>query len=96
MATVPGSDREREETARRGDDLYEREIRLRLRPEDEGKFVLIDIESGEYEIDRDELAASDRLLARHPEARIWMRQVGSRFARRARMISGWVNALPLS
>jgi hypothetical protein len=82
MATLPRSDREREETARRGDDIYERAIRPSLRPEDEGKFALIDVESGDYEIDRDELAASDRLLARRPEARVWMRQVGSRFARR--------------
>ena len=82
MATVPRSDREREETARRGDDIYEREIRPRLSPEDEGKFVLIDVESGEYEMDRDEVAASDRLLARRPNARVWMRQVGSRYARR--------------
>lgn len=82
MATLPRSDQEREEIARRGDELYEREIRPRLQPEDEGKFVLIDVESGDYEIERDELAASDRLLARRPGARVWMRQVGSRFARR--------------
>jgi hypothetical protein len=28
------------------------------------------------------VAASDRLLARHPDAQVWMRQVGSRYARR--------------
>jgi hypothetical protein len=33
-------------------------------------------------MDRAELSASDRLLARHPEARVWMRQIGSRYARR--------------
>jgi hypothetical protein len=44
--------------------------------------VLIDIETGNFEVDRDEIAASDRLLARHPDAQIWMRQVGSRYARR--------------
>jgi hypothetical protein len=82
MATVPHSNRDREEIARRGDEIYERDIRPRLGPGDEGKFVLIDIESGDHEVDRDELAASDRLLARHPEARVWMRQVGSRYARR--------------
>ncbi|MFY9820882.1 MAG: hypothetical protein WAM82_05835 [Thermoanaerobaculia bacterium] len=35
-----------------------------------------------YEIDRDEIAASDRLLARHPNAQVWLRQVGSPYARR--------------
>jgi hypothetical protein len=33
-------------------------------------------------VDRDEIAASDRLLARHPDAQVWMRQIGSPHARR--------------
>lgn len=56
----------------------------RLSPADDGKYVLIDIETVDYEIDQDEIAASDRLLARHPDAQVWMRQVGSRYARRLR------------
>jgi len=82
VSTVPHSDREREEIARRGDEVYERDVCPHLGPDDEGKFVLIDVESGDHEMDRDEISASDRLLARHPEARVWMRQVGSRYARR--------------
>ncbi len=72
----------REVLARRGDEVYEREILPRLGPEDQGKFVLIDVRTSDYEVDRDELAASDRLLARHPEAEVWMRQAGSAYARR--------------
>jgi hypothetical protein len=72
----------REEVARRGDEIYEREVLPRLSAADEGKYALIDIETGAYEIDRDEVSASDRLLARHPDAQVWMRQVGSRYARR--------------
>ena len=72
----------KEEFARRGDEIYEREVLPRLTSEDEGKYALIDIETGDYEIDRDELAASDRLFARRPDAQIWFRQVGSRYARR--------------
>jgi hypothetical protein len=68
--------------AQRGDEIYDRQVLLHLGPEDEGKLVLIDVETGDYEVDRDEIAASDRLLARHPDAQVWMRQVGSRFARR--------------
>jgi hypothetical protein len=71
-----------EEVARRGDELYERSVLPYLRPEDEGKLVLIDIETGDWEMDRDEIAASDRLLARIPDAQVWMRQVGARHARR--------------
>ena len=67
----------KEEFARRGDEIYEREVLPRLTSEDEGKYALIDIEAGDYEIDRDELAASDRLFARRPDAQVWFRQVGS-------------------
>ena len=32
----------------------------RFGPDDDGKFVVIDIETGAFEMDRDEIAASDR------------------------------------
>lgn len=72
----------KEEFARRGDEIYERDIHPRLEADDAGKFVLTDIETGDYEIDADELAASDRLLARNPDAQVWLRRVGSRYAYR--------------
>jgi hypothetical protein len=72
----------KEEFARRGDEIYEREIRSRVKTSDEGKFVVIDIDTGAYEIGKDELAASDRLLARHSDAQLWVRRVGSHYARR--------------
>jgi len=71
-----------EEFARRGEEIFERAIRPHLAAGNEEDFVLIDIETGAYEIDADELAASDRLLARHPDAQVWMRRVGSRHAHR--------------
>jgi hypothetical protein len=72
----------KEEFARRGDEIYERDICPHLKAEDEGKFVVVDIETGAYEIDADELAASDRLSARHPNAQMWLMRVGSRYVRR--------------
>jgi hypothetical protein len=70
-----------EEFAQRGEAIYERDIRPALEPGHEGEFVAIDIETGAYEVDADELAASDRLLARIPNAQTWLRRVGSRYAR---------------
>jgi hypothetical protein len=70
------------EFAHRGDELYECEIRPHLKAEDEGKFVVIDLNTGAYEVDVDELAASDRLLARYPQAQMWLVRVGSRYVRR--------------
>jgi hypothetical protein len=71
-----------EEFARRGQEIFERVIRTALRPEDDGKFVAIDIESGSYEIDRDDRAATERLLVRQPDAQIWLIRVGERTAYR--------------
>ncbi len=68
----------KEEFARRGDAIYEKDIYPRLQNEDEGKFAAIDIESGLYEIDEDEREAGDRMRARVPEAQIWVVRVGSR------------------
>jgi hypothetical protein len=64
-----------------GDAIYQREIEPRLRPEDLGKFVLIDVVTGDYELDGDELAAEGRLQARRPDAQVWMLRAGSRYAR---------------
>ena len=66
--SVPKSRYSKEEFARRSDGIYDRDIRPRVGPNDEGKFVVIDIETGAYEIDHDELAASDRLLAHRLDA----------------------------
>ena len=72
----------KEEFARRGDAIYEKEIRPKLKPGDRGKFVAIDIESGTYEMARDELKAGDKLQARIPDAQIWMVRVGYRAVHR--------------
>ena len=72
----------KEEFARRGEEIYERDVRPRLGAAQASQFVAIDIETGAYEVDADELAASDRLTARIPNAQIWLRRVGSPYARR--------------
>jgi hypothetical protein len=72
----------KEEFARRGDAVFESDVRPHLKPEDDGKFVAIDIESGTYEIEADELAACDRLRARVPQAQVWLVRVGSQYVHR--------------
>ena len=62
----------KEEFARRGDALIESKVRPQLTAADEGKFVAIDIETGEYELDKNEMKAADRLRKRVPEAQIWL------------------------
>ncbi len=72
----------KEEFARRGDALYLQEVRSKLKTGDVGKFAAIDIESGEFAIDADELKACRKLRKRIPDAQIWMVRVGYRFVHR--------------
>ena len=65
-----------DELARLGSEVYDRKIRPTLRPEDDLKYVAIDVETGEFEIDPDDYTAVMRLRTRLPEADIWLERVG--------------------
>ncbi len=60
------------EDERLAEEVYDRLIRPVLRPEDEGKYVAVAVESGDFEMDADDYAATGRLLARRPGARLWL------------------------
>lgn len=61
-----------EEFARRGDALVETKVRPCLTAADDDKFVAIDIETGEYELDQNEMTAVDRLRKRLSDPQIWL------------------------
>jgi hypothetical protein len=65
-----------DELARLGGDIFDRQVRPALRPEDDGKFVAVDVETGDYEIDEDDYAVVTRLLSRKPAADIWLMRAG--------------------
>src|SRR5271166_3123928 len=62
----------KEEFARRGDALVESKVRRKLTAADEDKFVAIDIETGEYEMDKNEMKAANRLRKRVADPQIWL------------------------
>jgi hypothetical protein len=72
----------KEEFARRGDEIYDSQVRPQVEAGNDGKIVAIDIETGGWEIDTDEMNASKRLETRYPDAQIWLVRVGSRYVRR--------------
>lgn len=72
----------KEEFARRGDEIYESQVRSQVEEGNHGRIVAIDIETGDFEVDQSEIAACDRLEARHPDAQIWIVRIGSRHVRR--------------
>jgi hypothetical protein len=73
-----------EELSRLGAEVFDRQVRALLRPEDDGKFVAIDVASGDHEIDADDYAAVTRLRARRPSAEVWLGRVGQPAAYRMR------------
>jgi hypothetical protein len=73
----------KEEFARRGDEIHDREIRPQGENEqNNGKFVLIDIQTASWETDADEMAASRRMDARLPDPQARMVRVGFPYVNR--------------
>ena len=62
----------KEEFSRRGDALLTNKVRPNLTARDKDKFVAIDIETGEYELDKNEMKAANRLRKRLPDPQIWL------------------------
>jgi hypothetical protein len=73
-----------EELERRAAVIYEARVKPELRPEDDYKFVAIDVTSGDFEIDPDDYAAIKRLRDRHGDAQAWLMRVGQPAAYRIR------------
>ncbi len=64
------------EIVERGQALFEQKILQGLDDADRGKMLVLDIETGEYELDRDELAALMRARQKRPEAPFYVVRVG--------------------
>ncbi len=72
-----------EEIARRGREIYEREIRSEeFDREHKGEFMAVDVTTGAYEIDPDEAEAFDRAEDKNPEGLFYFMRVGYRAAHR--------------
>lgn len=59
-----------------GAEIFDRGVRPALRAEDDGKFVAIDVDTGEYEVNEDDFTAVTNLRRRRPEAEIWLMRAG--------------------
>jgi hypothetical protein len=71
-----------DELARLGGEIFVGQVQPALRPEDDGKFVAIDVATGDYDIDEDDYAAVARLRSRKPAADVWLMRAGYRAAYR--------------
>ncbi|MCY4581194.1 MAG: hypothetical protein OXE50_00100 [Chloroflexi bacterium] len=66
----------RRSIAARGQAIYRKKVRPLVYPHLKGKVVVIDVDSGDYEIDEEDLEATVKLLARRPDARTWGERIG--------------------
>ena len=71
-----------EEVVRLGREIYEREIRVQVEASHDGEFVVVDITTGAWEVDEDDVVASERALAKNPDAVLYFARVGRRAAYR--------------
>ena len=77
---MEGRDYKLGEIAARGEAIYRDHIQREIGPGEKGNFVVIDIESGDYEIDAGDAPATRRLLDRRPDAVTYGVRVGYRAA----------------
>lgn len=68
-------DASHEKLARLGTEVFAT-VLPSLRPEDDGKFVAVDVRTGQFDIDEDDYTAVMRLRSRLPDAEIWLERVG--------------------
>ena len=75
---MPYADYQRGEVAALGREIYLKQIKHLMKPEDIGQFVAIDVESGDYEMDIRVAEALHRLRQRRPDAVTTAERVGYR------------------
>jgi len=68
------------ELVRLGQQIYDREIRRKVEKKHRGKFLVVEVESQDYEMDEDPVVADERLRQRHPDSLFYMLRVGYRAA----------------
>ena len=65
-----------EEIGRIGEEVYRRDIRSHVMPQHKGEFLTLDIETGDYEVDSNDLQSEKRLRARRPDGIFYGVRVG--------------------
>ncbi len=65
-----------EETAARGEAIYAEQIQAKVEAGHRGEFLVIDIESGQYEIGPDDLTATKKILVHHPYGVLYGLRIG--------------------
>ena len=73
---MPFEDYTKAEIVARGKEIYQEQIQPLVEPQEKGKFVIIDIESGDYEVHEEHVVAARRLRERRPDSACYAGRVG--------------------
>lgn len=65
-----------EEIVARGKEIYEKRFRKSLEPQHTGEFLVIDIETGEFEMDADDLTAALKAYDKNPGGARYQLRIG--------------------
>ena len=66
----------KEEFARRGNEIYESQVRSQVEKNNHGKVVAIDIETGAFEVANTPIEATDRGYQRFSDSQPWVIRIG--------------------
>jgi len=75
--SVPEPRYSKEEHARLGNEWYEQKLRARVENGNHGRFLAIDVDTGEFEVADDLMTASQRLRSRLPNSQTWFIRIGA-------------------
>ena len=79
MATIV-DEAERDHVVAKGQEILHQLTAAGFRPEDDGKFIAIDIDSSDFETDANDFQATERLIRRRPNVRMFLARVGRKAA----------------
>jgi hypothetical protein len=77
-----GRDVPKEEVVSLGKRIYNERLRAEVERDHLGKFIVVDVFSGDFEIGSDDLDASLRMLDRRPDALLYGVRIGDEVAYR--------------
>jgi hypothetical protein len=80
-------EKDMEEIVRQGEAIYNNRIRDQVEKGNFGKYISVDIETGEWEMADELYTTTDRLHARHPGALLFSTRVG--YPALAKIGFGW-------
>lgn len=66
----------KDEIARRGREIYERDIRAKLESGHDGEFLVVNVATGDYAVGEDEDEVFNRVEAKVPEGLFYLMRVG--------------------